>query len=94
MFESHCLLHQANLTDQLNNGTCGYGPLQHQWPSLGGAVFSSLNTAITGLPMNGCGTCWEVQCSAAAANEVNKSQSERFQAIGPAHPQPHFEYTL
>lgn len=72
-FERHCLLHQANSADDRNNGTCGYGPRQHQWPFLGGAAFSSHNAAITGLPMNGCGTCWEVQCSAAAANEVNHS---------------------
>ncbi|DBA79254.1 TPA: hypothetical protein ACH3X1_009068 [Trebouxia sp. C0004] len=61
---------QANSADDLNNGTCGYGPLQHQRPFLAGAAFSSHNTAITGLPMNGCGTCWEVQCIAAAPNEV------------------------
>ncbi len=64
------LLLQAALTDELNNGSCGYGPLQHQWPFLSGAVFSSSNPAMQGLPMNGCGTCWEVQCVDSAENQV------------------------
>lgn len=65
------LLPQAISSSDLNSGTCGYGPLEHQWPFQGGAATSVNNTAIKGLPMNGCGTCWEVLCSTAAANEVH-----------------------
>ena len=69
-FGQYMYLQQTEPSDELSNGTCGYGSLQYQWPFSGGAAFSRANPVLQGLPMGGCGTCWEVHCSSGANNQV------------------------
>ena len=61
---------QDRTNDGLNNGTCGYGQLRNQWPLVGEVAFSAANPAVQGLPMNACGSCWEIQCASSAAGKV------------------------
>lgn len=44
--------------------TCGYGALQSDQPLIDMVWFSPFNPALQQLPVEGCGSCWELVCRA------------------------------